>query len=161
MSDLVDQLRSALGAETDLALAQELGVERSTVAQWRRRGSLPRIYQSILDAEAVGNRRAEVIASRQQLFGDSRLMYTLRAALAVIPTNSFDYPELSPALRGDVREGILANVVRVVQKQCRILFDRPNCVNEAEYDRLIEALMGDEAQTQIKVALWPVLDVHL
>ncbi|WP_372732423.1 hypothetical protein [Novosphingobium sp.] len=122
---------------------------------------MPRIYQAILDAEAVGNRRAEVIASRQQLFGDSRLMYTLRAALAVIPTDSLDYPELSPALQGDVREGILANVVRVVQKQCRMLFGRANCVNEAEYDKLIDALMGQEAQAQIKVALWPVLDVHL
>lgn len=161
MNDLVDQLRDALHVDTDVALAQELGVERSTVAQWRRRGSLPRMYQAILDAEAVGNHRAEIIASRQQLFGDSRLMYTLRAALAVIPSDYLDYPELSPSLQGDARECVIANVARFVQRQCRLLFGRANCENEAEYLVLVNALTSDDAQTQIKQALQaPVLGVH-
>lgn len=161
MSDLVDKLRSALGAETDIALAQELGVERSTVAQWRRRGSLPRIYQAILDADQVGKHRAEVIASRQQIFGDSRLMYTLRATLSVIPTSDLDYPELAPPLQGDARECVIASVARVVQAQCRVLFGRPYCENEAEYDVLADALSSEGAQSQIKIALQaPVLGVH-
>ena len=59
MGDLVDKLRTAIGVKTDTALADELGLERSTVAQWRRRGSLPQAYRAILDAHTNNQARVQ------------------------------------------------------------------------------------------------------
>lgn len=40
-NDVVDRLREAVGETTDAALAKHLGLGVSTVAAWRRRGSIP------------------------------------------------------------------------------------------------------------------------
>src|SRR3569623_456723 len=116
MNDPVDQLKAALGVETDIALARELGLERSTIAQWRRRGALPALYRGIIDAGERAASLAVALAARQQVYGDSRAMYLLRGALAVIPAGLLDFPELSAHLLGDHRERLLLNVARVVQE---------------------------------------------
>lgn len=163
MTDLVERLKSALGVSTDQALAQELGLERSTVAQWRRRGSVPAIYREIIAADEVNDARAKIIASRQHFYGDSRMMYLVRAALAYIPSQEFeDNTDLSAALLGDHRERLLLNVGQVVQEACRALFGRSICESENEYDKLVKALGAEPFSTRIRQALqWPTLGEHL
>jgi hypothetical protein len=153
LDDLVDRLREALGVETDSALAAELGLERSTVAQWRRRGSLPKPYQAILDAHSVNKHRAQIRASRQKLYGDPAVMYLLRAALAIIPINKLEADFLSPGLLGDLREQVIANVGPVIREACNELFQRPYCTSEDEYDRLVELVFSPAYSRQIAVAL--------
>ena len=162
MSDPVDMLKEVLGVETDLALAEELGLERSTVSQWRRRRSLPRDYQAILDAHAANEARAHVLASRQRLYGDARVMYQIRAALAVIPADELTIDGLAPALIGDHREQLIANIAPVVRTACVELFDRPTCETEEEYLALVELLTSPPFSESLRRALiQPTLGWHL
>lgn len=162
MSDLVDKLRTAIGVKTDTALADELGLERSTVAQWRRRGSLPQAYRAILDAHANNQARVQILASRQRLYGDPRIMYQVRAALAVIPDDALDPGDLTPSLIGDHREQLIANVAPVVREACVLLFGRPDCGDESEYRSLIDALTNGPFKQQVSHALeLPTLGWHL
>lgn len=153
MTDMVDQLKLALGAATDVALARELGLERSTVAQWRRRKSLPDIYKEIVDAHEVGEARSAALAARRFLYGDGKAMFLVRAALAVIPLEKMDYNFLSESLLGDHRERLIINVAQFASSVCLNLFGRPRCDSEREYVELVNAMLSPECAHGLMIAL--------
>lgn len=160
--DLVDQLKEVLAVSTDLALAQELGVERSTVAQWRRRRSLPDRYQMILDADERTNARNNALATRRFVYGDGPGMFLVRASLAVIPLKILDFPELSPALLGDHRERAIINVAKLAAEMCPVVLSKPRCESEEDYDLLVSALLAPEHKAKLADALnRPTLGEHL
>jgi hypothetical protein len=162
MADPVDQLKEALAASTDLSLAKELGVERSTVAQWRRRGALPARYQAILDADERNRARKDALAARRFVYGDGAGMFLVRAALAVIPVQVLDFPELSPALRGDHRERAIINVAEFAARLCPIVLGKQRCETEEDYDMLVEAMLSEDRKTDLAGALMqPTLGEHL
>lgn len=162
MTDLVDQLKLALGAATDSALARELGLERSTVAQWRRRKSLPDIYKEIIAAHEIGEARVAAVAVRRFIYGDGKGMFLVRAALAVIPLEKMDYDFLSDSLLGDYRERLIVNVAQFASLVCSHLFGRPRCDNEREYIALVNAMLSPEFARGLRIALdGPTLGEHL
>ncbi len=42
---IIHDLKLHLGADSDIELAQALGLHRTTICQWRRRGSVPKEYR--------------------------------------------------------------------------------------------------------------------
>ena len=50
-TNLIDQLKKRLGAETDVDLARKLAIDKSTVSSWRSRDNLPDRYLRILHGE--------------------------------------------------------------------------------------------------------------
>lgn len=47
---IIEELKATLAAASDADLARLLGVDKSTVASWKARGSVPKRYSRLLDA---------------------------------------------------------------------------------------------------------------
>jgi len=154
MKNEVDELRAAVGAETDIALAARLGLERSTVAQWRRRGGVPARYRFMIDpAWRSDVRRGMKQRDRRLVYGDGPGEFLLRAALAVIPQGALDAPHLSPALLGDLRESTIINVVAAALEVCAEALGKARPDNEEDYDRLVDALCQPPGDEKVRLAL--------
>lgn len=155
MSDKVDQLRKVLGAGSDSALAALLGLERSTIAQWRRREQVPARYRVFIEGGAPKTVESFVRRSdRRSVYGDGHGRYILSAALGVIPLHTLDFgEELSPGNLGWARESRVMSVVRIILAVCKQLFDRERCETDDEYIKLMEALKSEPVRGQIALAL--------
>ncbi|QCI93442.1 bacteriophage CI repressor [Novosphingobium sp. EMRT-2] len=155
MSDDVDKLRVAVGAQTDLDLAAKLGLDRSTIAQWRRRGQVPVRYRDLVRLpDRVAIDRYVRSADRRGIYGDGVGRFLLSAALANIPPDAMNFDEsLSPPDLGWAREARVLSVVREIVRVCEALFGRPRCENEAEYLQLMSALESPDVRTGINLAL--------
>jgi hypothetical protein len=129
----VDDLKRALASDTDLGLAERLGVERSTIAQWRRRGSVPNRWHFVLKMKAV---EAQSLAARRRIFGDGDGYFIQIVTLALLDPSRFDWPELAPHARGThIQDWIL----RVAGYVIKILGDR-TCNSHAECEALVHEL---------------------
>ncbi|PAL22661.1 hypothetical protein [Sphingopyxis sp. GW247-27LB] len=114
-NEQVDNLRALLGAETDQDFAQMLGVERSTIAQWRRRKGVPdRWARAIMSRSLQGH----VDAQRFRVFGAGDGYFLAMAALAVLPKDAIDFDGagLTDASLGDVRMQRLLHAVSHVSE---------------------------------------------
>jgi hypothetical protein len=155
MADPVDALKAALEVQTDLALAARLGLERSTIAQWRRRGSVPTRYRFMLQSERRESlKQGWRIADRRQVYGDGDGRFILSAALACVPTEAFEFPKaFSSANVGWARESLLMNVVQVVLKACREELGKATCESHDEFVQLVAVLDRPDYQEAISHAL--------
>lgn len=149
----VDALRRAVDAASDIRLADKLGVERSTISKWRRRG-LPLRYRFMIDpAHSDSVRIGMKKRDRRRLYGDGQGEFLMRAALAVVPAKLFDFPELSPALLGDYRESLLVNVVSAILDVSQTVLGKPHPSSEEEYDELLSALEMPDSIRRLRNAL--------
>ena len=155
MSDPVGKLKQVLNVDTDLDLARMLGLERSAIAQWRRRGNIPLRYRDLIDPAGQALTRERIKrADRRSIYGDGQGRYILSAALAFIPTHALEFDcVLSRANLGWEREARLINVVQVVLAACEAKFGKPRCESENEFLQLISALEEPEYHAQIALAL--------
>lgn len=155
MTDPVDALKIALEVETDLALAARLGLDRSTIAQWRRRGSIPVRYRFMLKPESRESiKRGWRHADRRQIYSDGGGRFILSAALGCIPTAAFDFPDsFSPANIGWSRESLIVNIVQVVLKACREELGKAACESHDEFIQIMTVLDRAEYREAVRVAL--------
>ncbi|WP_416464778.1 hypothetical protein [Sphingomonas sp. VDB2] len=151
MAVTVDDLRAALDAATDMQLAEMLGVERSTVAQWRKRG-VPRRFQSSVKIGPEEEAYAKDFALRRRLFGDGDGGYLMMAAMAHVPLSCFDMPaELSNANIGGMRMDMVLIVARYIVD---LLGDRRS-YTEGDYLALMQELDGEQHRRAIARAIGP------
>lgn len=144
----VDDLKVALNCETDIALAERLGVERSTIAQWRRREAVPKGWHFVLKLKEV---EAQSLSARRRLFGDGDGYFVQMAALAVLDPTRFDWPELTESARGShVQEWILKATGYIIQ----VLGER-TCNSQADYQCLLTELAQPEHRAGLKAWLYP------
>src|SRR5580704_15405496 len=78
----IETLMQVLDARNELELAAKLGLTRSAVSQWRRRGMVPARLRHLLASQGD---EAHLEASRQQIFRKPEYHYWLRAALVLAP----------------------------------------------------------------------------
>jgi len=148
MAVTVDDLKSALDCETDIALAERLGVERSTVAQWRRREGVPKGWHFVLKIKDV---EAQSLAARRRLFSDGDGYYIQMAALSVLEPTQFDWPMLTADGRGQhIQQWILKAASYVIQ----VLGSR-NCDTLADYEQLVRELNRPEHRAGLNDWLYP------
>lgn len=139
----VDDLKRALASDTDLALADRLGVERSTVAQWRRRGSVPARWHFVLKMKEV---EVQSLAARRRIFGDGDGYFIQIVALALLDHSAFEWSELMPYARGgQIQEWVLKAAGYVIHA----LGDR-SCNSYAECEVLVSELTQGEHPRAIK-----------
>ena len=134
MSVSVDDLVEALGCRTDQELAARLGLNRTTIAQWRRRGGVPRNWHFVLRMEKL---EAQSLAARRRIFGDGDGYYIHMAALALLPATDLSWPELSDAQRGaQIEEQILrlsSYIIEVLgERSLKLFYDYENFVRELQ-----------------------------
>lgn len=146
MTVVVDDLKATLRCESDIELADRLGVERSTIAQWRRRGGVPARWHFILKAPAV---EAARLAARRRIFGDGDGFYLHMAAIALLDEERFHWPELTPAHQGwQVEDWLL----RVASYIIEVLGDR-TCESLDEYEVLVRELLAPPHPERLRLHL--------
>jgi hypothetical protein len=146
MSVGVDDLVQALGCRTDQELAARLGLNRTTIAQWRRRGGVPRNWHFVLQMKKL---EAQSLAARRRIFGDGDGYYIHMAALAILTASDFDWPELSQAERGaHIEDRILklsSYIIEVLgERSLKLFYDYENLLRELrtpEHAKLIQELL--------------------
>lgn len=148
MTVTVDDLRSALGCETDTALAERLGLERSTIAQWRRRSGVPKRWHFVLKMKEV---ETHSLAARRRIFGEGDGYYVHMAALAVLDPSRFEWPELTYWGRAMmIQDWILKAAGYVI----RVLNGR-TCSSDIECELLIAELAKPEHRQGLQSWLFP------
>lgn len=132
-----------------------LGLERSTIAQWRRRGSVPARYGFMLKMKHRDDvRQGMRHALRRQLYGDGTGRYLLAAALAFIPPAELEFgEELASGNLGWARESRVLSVVNVVLNACSLVLGKARCQTEADFIKLMSALEEPEWRKAIAGAL--------
>lgn len=160
MSDPVEKLKAVLDVQTDIALAAMLGLERSTIAQWRRRGSVPVRYRTFLDPKYPEDAR-EILKTgdRRLVYGDGPGEMLMRAALAAVPLSELEGENLSPEMLGHHREGMLINIVALAIDLCSEVLGKPRVESEGEYSWLVTELLDPSnaerlADAMNKPTLW-------
>ncbi len=143
--DEIRALKAALNVSTDVALAQALGVERSSISQWKRRGAVPRKYRAYLGAEGMVSELTRLLAkTRHNFLGRAENHFWLRAALAFMPSYFVDPPGVGPAEVGRSREGPLILLVNLAMIATNIHLGKARCETESDYEALVEAMLIHE-----------------
>lgn len=149
LSDVVtvDELKEALGLLTDIDLASRLGVERSTIAQWRRRQKVPQHWHFVLAKEAIEDR---LLATRRQVFGDRNGHYVIMAALAILDLEDFDWASfLMPQAVGSAR-------LDRILLACSYVIDAlagTQCSSQSDYESLVMRLLTPEHREGLRKRL--------
>lgn len=149
--ELIHALKAAFDVKTDVELARVLGVERSAIAQWKRRGGVPEKYLGLLSPDLAGGpgRMAKFYnAIRHNVLGRAENQYFLRAGLAFMGER---LPTPSGATRAQVgvaREFRLIRLMEIAQFYTHAELGKRYCETEAEYEKLIE-IMEEQARPQI------------
>ncbi len=142
----ISALKSALGARTELELAAKLGIARSTVSQWRRRGSIPARYHGLLAGSANDS---EAAAAGQQVFQRSEARYWLRTALALLPRGDFRGESVLQA--GRSREQLVAALMGLAIRVARTDLKLKLLRDDADWTRLMECLLSGNRDAVIAV----------
>lgn len=146
--DEIRSLKVVLGVTTDVELARALGVERSSISQWKRRGSVPRKYRALLGLEGrVAEANRVLNTTRHTLFGRTENHYWLKAALAFLPDQFRDRNNASLADLGREREGPLMLLASLAMAASAQHLGKARCESEEDYEALITAMLTHEVET--------------
>lgn len=135
----VEALRARLDARTDMELAATLGVQRSAIAHWRSRG-VPSRYRFLVrqraDSEVAGV--IEQVAA-DEVLGDARHRYWLRAALALLPATYFGS---TGDLQEDaiIREKALLRLMLHASTKNLTVLGKVACDSDADFAILLASL---------------------
>ncbi|MET0369773.1 MAG: hypothetical protein ABW039_00195 [Sphingobium sp.] len=155
MSVSVDDLREVLLAETDMRLAEKLGLERSTIAQWRKRG-VPKRYHFLMEMRGDPQLEARDLAARRRIFGDGDGGFIMEAAIGFVPLAAFDMPsEFTPGAAGYMRMETIMVAARYILD---VLGDR-RCETTDDYIALLRELDSDGHADAIAGRIGPFLPV--
>lgn len=147
-NEQVDNLREVMGADTDQDFAKMIGVERSTIAQWRRRNGVPARW-----AQAILSRSFQKHADEQRfrVFGAGDGYFLVMAALALMATEEFDWEAagLTEISIGDMRMQKVLRAVSYIAEQAS-----ENPVDDFDKCRaLVKTLSEPEHRARIKERL--------
>jgi transcriptional regulator with XRE-family HTH domain len=153
----INTLKSALGVSTDVELARKLGIERSTVAQWKRRGSVPSKYAYLISlAEFPSEAERNLNAVRHHLLGRSERQWFLKAALAFLPYFKDAWLEDEPATRGEERERVVISLMSLAEACCLKYLDLDYPTGDEDYEQLVR-IMNSSERLSVDALLSPLL----
>lgn len=150
---IIHQLQELYGVDNDMALSIELGLSRSTVGQWRRRGSVPEKFQRLLrsiqdelhqDELASGEltrRYTSKVAAR--LYGAADASNWMRVGLALMPPEVFSVPTGSVD-RGQFLEGALLSIIGFAMHAASAEFGSADCKTRGDVLRIIEVMRSEK-----------------
>lgn len=135
-ADKIAALKKALGARTELELAAMLGLSRSTISTWKKRGGVPARYLVMLEAGSGGS---DAATAGQQVFRRPEAHYWLRTALALLPEGCGDDGLLAS---GSSRERLVVALMGLAIRVARTDLKRQVIRNDAEWTHLMECLVS-------------------
>lgn len=137
--EAIRALKAALDVNTDVELANALGIERSAVAQWKRRGGVPAKYMMMIGEDPKRFARAWD-AVRHHLLGRVENHYFLRAGLAFLPQELPTPAGASKADLGEIREQTLLELMNLAQIVTYDRLEKRYCESEEDYAFLVRAM---------------------
>lgn len=135
----VDLLKARFGAATDQDLAARMGVERSAVAQWRKRG-VPKKYRYVMAHATVVDQITALLRDglRVQFLGRAENQYFLKAALGMFEAAEGETSD--PVLKGVEREAVLLGLMSVAAQATLDGLGKRHCEDDADYLYLMKVL---------------------
>lgn len=137
-------LKKALGARTELELAAMLGLSRSTISTWKKRGGVPGRYLAMLEAGA-----SDATATAQQMFRRPEAHYWLRTALAFFPEGNAGAGGILQS--GRSREQLVVALIGLAIRVARTDLKLMSLRDDAEWTRLMERLVSGHREAVIAV----------
>ena len=144
-ADKIAALKNALGARTELELAAMLGLSRSTISTWKKRGGVPARYLAMLEA---GGDSFDAATAGQQVFRRPEAHSWLRTALALLP-ESRDGDGLLAT--GSSREKLVIALMGLAIRVARTDLKLQAIRNDAEWAQLMECLVASHRDAVIAV----------
>ncbi|MFN9926997.1 MAG: helix-turn-helix domain-containing protein [Phenylobacterium sp.] len=144
-ADKIAALKMALGARTELELAAMLGLSRSTISTWKKRGGVPARYLAMLEA---GSGSSDAAAAGQQVFRRPDAHYWLRSALALLPEGRDGDGVLAT---GSSREKLVIALMGLAIRVARTDLKRQAIRNDADWAHLMECLVSIHRDAVIAV----------
>jgi hypothetical protein len=139
----VEALRARLHARTDMELAERIGVQRSTIAQWRRRGGLPAKYRALIRQPSDEEMSAVFYqVTAEHVLGDARHRFWLRAALALLPSE-YLVAEKGCRIDPSIQERALLRLMYAALMATLTGLGKVTCESEEDYAILINLLEED------------------
>lgn len=139
----IETLMRVLDARTEYELSAKLGISRSAVSHWRRRG-VPARFQHLLASlgdDAVSE------ATHQQIFRKPEYHYWLRSALVLAPPlQGHGDPS------GEGRERLIIDLMALAMRVTRKDLGLSRIRDEGAWERLMECLRrvhGEEIRTLV------------
>lgn len=144
-ADQIAALKKAMGARTELELAAMLGLSRSTISTWKKRGGVPARYLAMLEA---GGGNSDAAAVGQQVFRRPEAHYWLRSALALLPEGR----EGDGVLRaGRSSEQLVIALMGLALRVARTDLKRQAIRDDTEWAQLMERLVSTHRSAVIAI----------
>jgi hypothetical protein len=133
----IETLMRVLDARNEFELAAKLGLTRSAVSQWKRRGMVPGRLRHLLTSDGDD---VYLEASRQQIFRRPEYHYWLRAALVLAPATEAGALSDPAGLR---REWLIVNLMALAMRVTRKDLGLSRITSEAVWARLMDRLRSE------------------
>ena len=146
-ADTISALRKALGARTELELAAILGLSRSTISTWKKRGGVPARYVAMLEAGGISS---DAAAAGQQVFRRPEAHYWLRSALALLPEGR-DGDSDGLLVAGSSREKLVIALMGLAIRVARTDLKRQSIRDDDEWAQLMERLVSSHRDAVIAI----------
>ena len=151
-AEVIEALKHELGVETDTELARRLGVDKSTVAAWRLRKSVPPRYRRILDGDGK-----DAVSAPPMIWGDiERAAFKLAVFRVARVNRTAFFGELGDAMEAVSASGALFWIVmhRAKAELSRRMADLDNNVETALAVLIQEDLSaGDDSIERTRQAM--------
>lgn len=147
VDDDIRAMRAIFEVDTDRELAAAMGITRSTISKWRRRGAVPSYHRVTLELAEQDVTGRLLDASLTPIFARPEGHYLLRAALAFMPQTLPTPPGADLAERGTARVVVLAALINAARTACDAYLGKRYPEGAEDYARLVEAMRAEDGDT--------------
>lgn len=133
-------LKRALDVETDMALAECLGLQRFAVSKWRKRLSIPEKYIALIPETKERISGALDAAFRITLFHKPGNAFIVAAAMAALPYDKFSKFEASTAEKAIAFERLMLRLASVAINATNLDLKKETCESQDDYLQLVQLL---------------------
>jgi hypothetical protein len=140
----IETLMSVLDVRNEYELSAKLGLSRSAVSQWKKRGAVPARFHHLI--ASLGD-DAAMEATHQQIFRKPEYHYWLRSALVLAPPL-----EARSDPSGERRERLIVDLMALAMRVTRQDLGLSRIRDEGAWQRLMDRMgraHGEEIETLV------------
>jgi hypothetical protein len=144
-------LKRALEVETDMALAECLGLQRFAVSKWRKRTSIPSKYLALIPPTKERVSGAIDAAFRFTLFHKPGNAFILAAAISAFPYEKLSGFQADTAEKAIALEQLMLRLASVAVSATNLDLEKETCESQDDYLQLVRLLKTKYADDVLSV----------